>query len=139
MQIISNLRSLLTFRGNLNPQQAFFCIFFIELLRVVLLQTFTSLSLPKCNLAIFLTYFPLMAMVLYLYGITIAARLRNLHLNPNYAYLWVLGIWFSRYILLPAAQTTHDMFHVISVSFVFIFLMLPLFVKDTFFAEYIKK
>ena len=130
MKITQILHNFLIFNGNMTAKQFFYCIFLIEVLRVLIIQLFAGLSLPKDNLTTLLTYFPLMAAVLYLYGTSIAARLRNLGLNPSLTYFWVLGIWFVRYILMPSVQTTQDMFYIISVGFVFIFLLLPLFAKD---------
>ena len=130
MKITQTLHNFLTFNGNMTAKQFFCCIFLIELLRILTIQLFASIFLPKDNLTTLLTYFPLITAVLYLYGISIAARLRNLGINPSLTYFWVLGIWFVRYILMPSVQTTQDMFYIISVGYIFIFLLLPLFAKD---------
>ena len=130
MKIMRVVLDFFTFKGNLSAKQLFCCIFLIELLRVLIIQLFASLALPAGNLTVVLTYLPLMVTVLYLYGAAIAARLRNLGINPSLTYFWVWGIWFIRYILMPSVQTTQDMFYIVSVGFAFILWLLPLFAEN---------
>lgn len=127
---MKNIYDFFKFQGNLTAKQMFVCMFFIEVLRVAVIQIYASLSLPQNNFISFITYFPLMATVLYLYGATIAARLRNLALNPSLTYFWVMGIWAVRYIIFPNVQTLHNTAQMSGICLAFIFLMLPLFAKN---------
>lgn len=130
MDITQKIQNFLAFQGNLNIKQTLCCIFAIEFLRVMTLQICACLSLAQTVLSDVLGGFVLMTLVLYLYGITITARLRNLRLNPSLAYFWVLGIWFVRYIVFPAVQSTQDIFRITSVGFLFVFMILPLAAKN---------
>lgn len=65
----------------------------------------------------------------YLWGICIAGRLRNLKLNPSLAYLFVVALWWARYVFLRySAQPIFQ--RVEYMGMVTLFILLPLFAKD---------
>lgn len=130
MKTLESLGRFFAFQGSFGRYQTLTAVCLIEVLRVLMIWGFASFLPAPSHMMILLTYLPLMALVLYLYGTTVAARLRRLGLNVSLAYFWVLGIWAVRYILLPEAQTGHDMFETIRIGFAFVLLMLPLFAKD---------
>lgn len=130
MKIIQVLKNFLCFNGNIGRYSLLCLICGIELFRVAANSLYAHLSLPPYRIISILTDFPLMITVLYLYGATIAGRLNNLKLNPNLTYLWILGIWFCKYLLMPLAHTFGTMQFVYSAGVLFLLMILPLFATD---------
>ena len=130
MKIIQGLKNFMQFKGNIGRYNLLCLICGIELFRVSVNSLYAHLSLPPYRIISLLTDFPLMIVILYLYGAAIAGRLNNLKLNPNLTYFWILGIWFCKYLLMPLAHTSGSMQFVYSAGVLFLLMILPLFAAD---------
>ena len=65
----------------------------------------------------------------YLYGTAIAGRLRNMNINPRYAYFFVFALWLVRATVLRQMDLPRD-FRIEITMMITIFIFLPLFAKD---------
>ena len=65
----------------------------------------------------------------YLYGIAIAARLRNMKLNPSIAYFFVILLWIAHFVVLGCRPISRD-FTTELVFMLELFTILPLFAKN---------
>ena len=65
----------------------------------------------------------------YLYGTAIAGRLRNMNLNPYYAYFFVFALWLVRATVLHQMDLPRD-FRIEITMMITLFIFLPLFAKD---------
>ena len=130
MNTINKIKNFLTFKGNI--QRRFLLLYFacIEFFKLILIEFYIHLSLPNLRIIKFSFEFPIMLLILYLYGIVIAARFNNLRINPSLTYFWILAFWFCKDIFLPLAHMSKNMHFVFSGGILYFLIFLPLFVKD---------
>ena len=65
----------------------------------------------------------------YLYSIAIAARLRNMKLNPTIAYFFVILLWIGHFVVLGCRPISRDFTTELAFMLEF-FTILPLFAKN---------
>ena len=113
-----------TFRGNLDRRAFLIMLLFCELIRIAISDfTFEQHFLMRVH------WIYTGVLFCYLYGTAIAGRLRNMNINPRYAYFCVLALWFVRATVLRQMDLPRDFRMEITVMTTF-FIFLPLFAKD---------
>ena len=65
----------------------------------------------------------------YFYGIAIAARLRNMKLNPSLTYFFVILLWIAHFVIIGCRPLSRDFTMELTFMMEF-FTILPLFAKD---------
>ena len=121
----------LTFKGNVNRTNFLFLLLFAELVHHVVFRLVYQLDhiLPAPNIIISLCEISKGILLCYLFGIAIAARLRNLTLNHSLAYFYVVFLWFVRYHMMHAFKIPFYIRFEFYGMVIFLALI-PLFVND---------
>ena len=127
--ILQKVSDYFCFKGNLNRFTFLLMILFAELIynliydiAIYYYPTFQGYPLRSIRIYMGILF-------CYMYGIAIVGRLRNLKINPCFAYFFVLALWVLRFVLLNRYDFSRStrIEYVVMLS---IFLFLPLFAKD---------
>ena len=119
----------LTFKGNLNRKGFLLMIAIAELIYILIGDALfyydrhaETLPVQHISLLTGLAF-------CYLYGIAIAARVRNMKFNPWVAYCFVFALWGIRFVALN--RYMEPIYRRVELKFMLeLFLLIPLFAKD---------
>ena len=122
--LFQSLINYFIFKGNVNRLEFMVTLLFAGLIYVIIGNIIVSsgFSLRLSGIYMGVAY-------CYLFGISIAARLRNLKLNPSLTYFWVFLLWFFHFVIIEFRPVSRD-FTVELVYMLKLFTILPLFAKN---------
>ncbi|MBQ4472279.1 MAG: hypothetical protein II942_03460 [Alphaproteobacteria bacterium] len=123
--LIKNIGNYFIFKGNLNRFGFIFAIAGTLLVYNILADAVVQYKLFELKYYTTISW----AIFCYLYGICIAARLRNMKFNPYFAYFFVIPLWAAFFLTIKYNNSfIYEKAQLVGMLMFFIFL--PLFAKD---------
>jgi len=122
--LFQNIINYFTFKGNVNRFEFLPTLLLAGLIYVIIGHIIVSSGF---NLRLSGTYMGVA--YCYLFGISIAARLRNLKLNPSLAYIFMFLLWLVHFVIIEFRPVSRDF--TVELAFMLkLFIILPLFAKN---------